>query len=327
MYTLKKEMPELKKPEGLPSLVKRLGTPESTLLLQSPSHVFQIPQVDGAIGYYKIGNCAIVIGDPICLPKDFAELTHAFHLHCQEKELKTVYFLVHCDFAHWAIAHGCRTLIQVCSELSINPTSFREKQKLRWKINQSVQQGVLIKEYRNFEPSLENRIKKAIETWSKERSGPQIYLGKIDFFHSNPEKRVFYAKLKDKIIGVLVLSPLDRFNGWVVSFHLALKSAPIGTTEHLMTSVVNSLASENCRFLCLGVIAGTKLGEMVGLGPFGKTIASFIFRVARWLFKLDKKAIYLNKYHPDLLSTYFLCKDNLTITELLAIKKLLNVKL
>lgn len=326
MYNLKDEIEE-SKPEPFASIVKRLGNPESTTLLHSPCKIFQIDQVDGVIGYYQVANCAVVIGDPICLPQDTAELTNAFHLHCQECDLKTVYLLAYHDFAHWAIKNGCRTLIQVGSELSINPTNFRTKQKLRWKINQSIQHGVNVKEYKNFDLSLENQMKNTVHTWLKQRRGPQIHLGKINLFNNEVEKRIFYAEQKDKIIGLLVLTSLDRFQGWVVSIYLALADAPVGTTEHLMCSAFNTLANENCHFLCLGAVSGIKLGEVIGLSPFGKTMADFIFKASRWFFKLDGKAIYLNKYHPYLRSTFLLCKDKLTISELLAIKHVLNVKI
>jgi lysylphosphatidylglycerol synthetase-like protein (DUF2156 family) len=326
MYDLKDEASEFKKPEPLASIVKRLGNPESTTLLHSSCHVFQIPQVDGVIGYHQIGNCAVVVGDPICLPQDTAELTKAFHLYCQECDLKTVYLLAYHDFANWAINNGCRTLIQVGSELSIDPTKFQKKQKLRWKMNQSIQHGVHVEEYKNYDPSLEYQMKNTIHTWSKQRRGPQIHLGDIHLFNSDAEKRIFYAKQNDRIIGVLMLTPVDRFQGWVVSSYLAILEAPAGTTEHLICSTIDSLANENCHFLCLGAVSGTQLGEVIGLSPFGKTAADLIFKTARWFFKLDAKAIYLKKYHPHFRSTFLLSRGKLRIAELLAIKHVLNVK-
>lgn len=327
MYKLKTEPSEFNNPQSLASLVKRLGTPESTTLLHTGCNIFQIPQVDGIIGYHQIGKCAVVIGDPICLPQDIAELIKAFHLYCQEQGLKTVYLLVYQDFANWAINNDCRTLIQVGSELSIDPTNFQIKQKLRWKINQSIQHGVDIKEYTNFDPVLENRMKNTIRTWVKQRRGPQIHLGEINFFSNDVEKRIFYAEKGDKIIGILRLTPVDRFQGWVVSSYLAISGAPVGTTEHLMCSTFDTLAAENCPFLCLGAISGTELGEVVGLPPFIKYFANLIFKMARVLFKLDAKAIYLNKYHPYLRSTFLVCRGKLTISELLAIKHVLHVRL
>ncbi len=219
MHNLKGER---SKPESLASIVKRLGHPESTTLLHSSCHVFQIPQVDGAIGYHRSRDCAIVVGDPICLPQDIETLTQAFHFHCQESKLKTVYLSAYHDFAHWAINNGCRTLVQVGSELSINPTHFQKKHKLRWAINQSIQYGVDVKEYKDVDPALEDQMKQAISTWLQQRSGPQIHLGKMNFFNSAIEKRIFYAQQKDKIVGLLMLTPVDRYQGWVLSFYLAI---------------------------------------------------------------------------------------------------------
>ena len=327
MHNLDDETSEFKKLESFASFVKRLGNPESTTLLHSNCNVFQIAQVDGVIGYHLIGNCAVVIGDPICLPQDSAELAKAFHLYCQERNWKAVYLLTHHDFAHWAISKECRTLIQVGSELSIDPKNFQLKHKLRRKINQSIKLGVQVKEYKEFDLSLENQIKNTIHTWMKQKRGPQIHLGNTPFFNGDDKKRIFYAQENDKIIGVLMLTPVDRFQGWVVSSYLALSDAPLGTTEHLMCSTLDSLAHENCPFFCLGIVSGTQLGEVIGLSPFSKALANLIFITAKWFFKLDTKAIYLNKYHPHLRPTFLLCKDKLKIKELFAIKHVLNVKL
>lgn len=326
MYDLQDETSKFKQPEQLASIVKRLGSPENTTLLHSPCNVFQIPQVDGVIGYYQFRNCAVVVGDPICLPKDIEELTKAFHFHCQENGLKTVYLLAYHDFAHWGIENGCHTLIQIGSEISINPTNFQKKTKLRSKIKQSTEHGVSVKEYKDFDPSLENQMNNTIRTWLKQRRGPQIHLGDINFFNSDAEKRIFYAQQKDKIIGVLMLTPVDRFQGWVVSNYLAISDSPVGTTEHLMCTVFDALANENCHYLCLGFASGTKIGEVIGVNPFVKTAANLIFRAARWAFKLDSKESYLKKFQPSLRPTFLLCRNKLTITELLAIKQVLNVK-
>lgn len=320
-------MSEFQKNESLASLVKRLGTPFSPTLLQSCCKVFHIPQVDGAIGYHQIGNCAIVIGDPICLPPDSKKLAQAFHVHCQKSNLKTLYLLTSQDFAHWAIHNGCRTLIQVGSELSINPIDFQIKHKLRWQVNRAIQHGVRVEEYKTFDPSLENQMKSTIETWLKQRRGPQIHLGIVNFFNKDVEKRIFYARHKDKVMGVLMLIRLDRFRGWVASSYLAIRKAPVGTTEHLICSAIDSLAREKCPFLSLGGISGNKLGEVIGISFVSKILANLIFKVVRFCFKLDAKAIYLHKFHPCFSSTFLLCRDKLTISELLKLKQVLNVKL
>ena len=326
MHNLIEERPKLEKSESLASLVKRLGNPESTMMLYSPCHMFQIPQIDGAIGYHQVGSCAVVIGDPICSPQDIPELTKAFHLHCEASHLKTIYLLAHHDFAHWGIQNGYRTLIEIGTELSIDPTSFHEEHNVRRKVNSATKHGVQVKEYQQFDPLLEKGIKNAIQTWLQERRGPQIHVGTLDLNH-NSEIRIFYAQQQDKIVGVLILTPLDRFQGWAESYNIAISNAPVGTTELLMCSTLKSLANENCRFLCLGTASGAELGEIIGLTFFGKNLARLIFKTANWIFKLSAKTVYLNKYRPHSQPIFLLSKDKLTITQLLAIKHILNVKL
>lgn len=309
------------------SVVKRLGNPVSTILLDSPYCVFQMPEVDGIIGYQLVRNCAVVLGDPICLPEDTAKLTKAFQLHCQKLNLRIIYFLVSNSFAHWAINNGCNTLIQAGEEVIIDPTSYHKVQKLRWKIKQSIKHGVIIKEYKDFDPSIEDQIKNTINVWLKEKQGPQIHLGNLDHFVTTADKRIFYAIQNNKIIGLLKLSPIDRFQGWVLSFSLAIPAAPVGTSEHLMSFAFDTLASENCHFLCLGAIAGTKLGEIIGLSTFAKFIANLVFKISKKLFRLDARTVYLFKYHPCLSPTYFLISGKLTFMDLMVLKDILNVRL
>lgn len=311
------------KNESLASTVKRLGNPISTLLLDLDCLLFRIPDLDGIIGYQIYGNCAVVIGDPICLPANRANLTQAFQDFCRTQKWKIVYFLASEPFAHWAINNGCRTLIQVGEKLVVDPTAFRKKQKIRWKINQSVRNGVVIKEYLNLDPMLEKQMKNTIETWLKTKRGPQIYLGTITA--DTQEKRIFYAMQNNKIVGLLALSSIDLFDGWVVKFYLALDS-PVGVTEHLMCAVIDTLAQDNCHFLCLGAASGSELGEIVGLSPFSKFAARCIFKLSKWLFNLDTRKKYLNKYNPNLSPTYILTSGKLSITELWSLKKTLNVK-
>lgn len=311
----------------LASVVKRLGNPVSPNLLNLPCSIFQIPEIDGIIGYQQVNDTAIVIGDPICLPKNIETLTQAFHLFCKRENLTIVYLLVSYSFAQWGISNECQTLIQVGEKLIMNPTKFQKRQKLRWKINQSIQNGVVIKEYKNFDPTLENQMKNTTEIWLKSKNGPQIYLGNLTPNFNDEGRRFFYALQNDKIVGLINISRIDQFNGWVVNSFLALSAAPVGTTEHLFNAVIETLDEEKCHFLCLGAVSGSNLGEMVGLNPFSKCVAHVVFKIVKWFFNLGARKTYFNKYQPHFHPTYFLISGKFTLKELMAIKKVFNVTL
>lgn len=314
--------------ELLSSTVRRLGSPVSTILLHTPScQIFSVPDVEGVIGYQKIKNCAVVIGDPVCLPEHAGRLTKAFHAYCQMHDLKMIFLLASEPFAQWAINNGSRTSIQVGEELFINPVNFRTNQKLRWKISKSLRGGIVIKEYRGDNPLLESQMKTLIETWKKARQGPQIYLGNLDFSINGVFKRIFYASQDGKIVGLLMLVPVDRLQGWVINAFLTIPGASQCIPEHVMCSTIETLANENCRFFCLGAVSGSHLGEIVGLNHFSKFLAHLIFKFSKWYFKLNTRAVYLYKFHPSSSRMYLLLNDKLTSVELMAIKQILNVKL
>src|SRR5262245_18443292 len=126
MHSLSKHPMESKASETLASIVKRLGNPASTMMLNSSCSSFSIPEVDGVIGYRLIRNCAVAIGDPVCLPKDIPRLTEAFQAYCQKSAWSIVYLLTSKSFAHWAINNGCPTLIEPSEELILDPANFQQ---------------------------------------------------------------------------------------------------------------------------------------------------------------------------------------------------------
>lgn len=316
MTTLIKESTQLEK------MIDRFGTPAALLLLNSPHLIFQHPEVEGLIGYQIAGNCAVVIGDPLCSPEDAPKLSKAFNAHCKKTDLPVVYLLASEPFAH--SAHGCKTLLQVGDQLVLDPTQFQAKQKLRWKIHQSEQHGVFVKEYDH--PQIEDQLKETMQKWREGKQGPQIYLETFDFFEGYEKKRIFIAEHQGKMIGILMLLYLGPAQGWVVTSLFALPDAPVGVTEHLMSHAIQILAEENCRYLCLG-FASSGVGEMIGISPLTQSLISCIYALSSWLFHLDAKMEYFNKYHPTYYPTYILCSENIGIKELLAIKTILNVKL
>lgn len=309
----------------LASVVKRLGNPVSALLLTSPCSTFTTPKIDGMIGYQLVNNCAIVMGDPMCKLHEIPDLTAAFHQFCQEQNLSIIYFLASESFSQWAIHHRCKVLIQVGEKLILNPLSFAKKQKLRWKVNQSLLQGVKVSEYKDKDPNLEKRMQESIDLWINSKQGAQIFVGgKPNPFPIDENKRVFYATYGDKVVGLVVLSRLDQYQGWVIIAYFATPHAPVGVTEHLMCAVFETLAHEACPYVCLGAVSGSALGKVLGMSPLGKLCARCIFAFSRWFYQFETRKIYFKKYRPSFQPTYLLFDEKLSIRDLLALQKIIK---
>lgn len=328
MATLIQEMSKFEEKDAeLISSINRFGNPTSLLLLNSACRTFHLSEINGMIGYQLIGNCAVVIGDPLCSAQDIPKLTQAFDADCRKEGRSVVYLLASESFAHSEIHHTCHTLLQVGDKLILDPTKFKMKQKLRWKMHQSIEHGVTIKEYDQYNPKIENHLKETMQKWQSEKHGPQIYLGTLDLFEDYGNKRIFFAEHEGEIVGILMVLYLAATDGWVLTSLLALKGSPIGVTEHLMSHVLSALTEENCHYLCLGFVSAANVGEMEGISSFSQSLIQWTYGLSRWLFHLDAKRIYFNKYHPTYYPAYILCSDKLGLKELLAIKTTLNVKL
>jgi lysylphosphatidylglycerol synthetase-like protein (DUF2156 family) len=328
MNTVQENIAALQSEEvWLAELIKRWGTPVSALLISLPYRLFRVPNLEGAIGYQLVGNCAVVIGDPLCAPNETALLAEEFHLHAQKCNWSIVYLLASKSFTHWALQNGCQSAIHVVDSLVIDPQNFQIKEKLRWKIRQSMQKEVLIAEYQHDDPSLEQQIQDAIETWLQHKHGPQIFLGEINPFSKYPRRRIFYALKNNKIVGFLQMLNIQLYGGWTVSTFLATPQAPAGVSEHLISTVIETLAQENCRFLCLGFAVGHKLGEIAGMRLLAKWMAQFIFQLAKWLFRLDARSVYYKKFNPQKVPAFLLFSNKMSFQELLALKQVLKVQL
>lgn len=305
------------------SAVESFGTPISALLFDVSCQFFSIPGVEGFIGYQLFKRHAIVIGNPVCAPQDISQLTRAFHAYAQERDWTILYLLASKSFGNWSVEHGfCQTMIQVGKEGFVDPTQFQARQKLRWKVNQAIHSGVKIKETQNPSPDLLRQLQGAIRTWLNERNGFQIHLGSFDSLVTDSQKRIFYATHHDTVVGVLALSPIRQ--GWVMSGFLALSHGPVGTSEHLICTAIQQLAEEECTYLCLGVVAGSQMGKMVGIHPLIRSLAHVAFRTIRWLFHLDSREIYFDKFHPSWEPTYLLCSGRLSLGGILALKMVIQ---
>lgn len=286
----------------------RYGSTASEAMFDFPCKFFQIPQCSGIIAYRVEYNCAIVLGDPICPENEISQLTEAFHRFCQESNLNVIYVIVSEKFARWARQSHCNILIEVCEELIINPEEdpCLESSRMRHKVSRAIKKGLTVHEYIPFNEEIENALKEVGVKWEKAIKGWHMYLGHLNFFENYTGKRWFYVKDKDRIISMLMLSKLDAYDGWLLKFLATLPDAYHDTSEFLMTSVLEILRKENCRFLTKGMVPLDYLGEISGLGSISSKISRGIYQVISWIFQFKKRKEYWLRYNPKVQPSYLL---------------------
>lgn len=293
------------------NLVHEWGCSISEAVLDSSCNYFHIPEIEGFIGYRIAYGCAVVLGDPICPENQKATLAEAFQAYCQENHMTTMYFIASEKFSTWAINHVSKILIEVGEEIVfdpfIDPTLGHKGAKLRNTIHHAQHLGLTVKEYTSQDLNLEKKILEVGEIWLKARKGPQIYLGHLNFFDNKNNRRWFYLQdASQKIIGMALLSRLNAYEGWLLKFLIVIPDAPRGASELLMTSILDTLRQENCHFITYGMVPIDHLGKIVGLGIFSKQIAKISFQMAKWIFHLNQRKIYWQKFHPQSEKSYLL---------------------
>lgn len=316
----------------LESWLHRWGCSISEAILDSECNIFRTADINGFIGYRLESDCAIMYGDPICAIDDKPRLAHAFHHYCQEKNMNMACIAASEQFAKWAIKDLCHVMIEVGQELIFDPqhdpTEGPKGHKLRYKVNHLLHNGLQVHEYLASDAKLEQAMEEVAATWLKVRRGPQIYLSNLKFFDTRIGRRWFYVKNGDHIIGVAMLSRRDANRGWLLKFLIVVPKAPYGTSELLTTSILETLRKENCHFLTYGMVTSDRLGEMIGIGKCSAWFARFSYKIIKWIFKLNHRNLYWQKFHPQTRPLYLLFgKPHFGWQEIRALMQSLKIKM
>lgn len=299
------------------------------MLLDPHYQYFMVPNLEGFIGYRAESHCAVVTGDPICADKDMPQLTYAFHEFCKQNGWSVVYLVVSEKFKLWAMGKVCHASLHFGEELIVDPFNDpmkgRKGEKLRWKVNKAAKEGVVIDEYHGNDSELEKEIEVAARSWLKARKGPQIYLADVDVFSSRFGKRWFYAKQNNRVIGLVVINRIDKHHGWVLNTLMTVPNAPVGSSEYLMTNLIEVLRSESCHSFTVGVVPRRSLGKIEGLNVFSALIARGCFKIANWFFHIHSRHSFWKKFLPAPAPSYLLFSNaKIKLNELIAIKKSVN---
>lgn len=324
------ELCEETKPLSLAQMVERFGSSVSLGFLDSSSLTFSIPEVEGVIGYHQSCGCAVVYGDPVCSWKDAPVLASAFHQFCRERGYRVIYSMVSKRFADWAMDDLCNVCIGTTEELFLDPLNYPKAgpsgRTLKKKVNHSIRDGVSVQEYLEKDSSLEKAMEDVTNLWLTGRKGLQLYLARVELFEERIGKRWFYAKRGDEVVGVLLLNRLDAFDGWLLHMVMVAKDAPIGTSEHLIITLLDTLIAENCHYLSFGPSITGELRDMRGLSAQWQWGAEKIFSWMKKIINLEGRRAFWKKFEPESAPSYYLFEGKgIKLRELLALRNSIHL--
>lgn len=293
-------------------LVRRWGGLATDALLDPQCQVFSIPHIEGFIGYRMTYGCAVVYGNPVCAPENAPELAQAFHRFGQERFKNIIYLTISEPFAKWAIQNLCKTLIEYGEEIYLDPHCNPKNRQgtyaslVRRKVRHAQRIGVSVQEYKPNDLKIEKAIEQVGVAWLRARRGPQVHISNVHLFDHRMGKRWFYAQQGDQIVGVVVLNRLESRQGWHLNHLMFTSQAANGTPELLITSVLETLANEECPFVSFGAVPAHDLGEMIGLTKFSTWMTRKAYKIASRFFHLPGHKMFWNKFFPETRPSYLL---------------------
>lgn len=313
------------------SYVRRWGGPTSDAVLDPAIEYFMCPKIEGVVGFRRSFKCAVVLGDPICALEARNALTLAFHEFAKAEDLSVIYIAASHSFTQWAMEHVCSSCIGLGEIVNYDPAedprqrSGTQGSLVRRKVKRAIREGVSIHELKRGDVELEKQVEEVGVKWLQSRKGPQIHISNVHLFEDCEGKRWFYAFFGGKMIGSISLNRLEALQGWLINHLMVLPEAPVGTSELLFTSILETLNQEGCRYATVGFILAKQLREIRGFGKFSSFLAKFMIEIARKVYDLDGLHTFWGKFHPKKEPSYLLfSRKKIGFKELLGVSRATN---
>ncbi len=320
--------------QHLVEVVRRWGGIATDAVLDPACNFFEVPHINGVIGYRLENSTAVVYGNPICALADIASLTLTFENFCKSQGWDSIYVGASESFANWAINNICGISIEFGHELFLDPHidpreySGTQGSLVRRKVRHAQHEGTTVQEYLGHNPLLEQAMEEVGSKWLQGRKGPQVHISQAHLFQDRFGKRWFYAMQGTQIVGVVVLNQLQEKQGWLLNHIMFIPEAPHGTPEFLVVTALTTVAQENCHYVSFGNVARSNLGEIKGLGKVSNWLTKIIYKLARTLFHLDGHVKFWEKFHPQHDPSYLLFHgSSITLNQILSLKQALNMNI
>ncbi|NUO50194.1 MAG: DUF2156 domain-containing protein [Polyangiaceae bacterium] len=271
-------------------LVTRFGGASSYVAADPSCDRFTARGVEGLIPYREGPRCRVAFGDPVCHPDAVDALAEHFRSECAKDGRTVIYAAAGEAFARRCVDRGYAA-IEFGEEIVLDPSHDRlsgaDGRELRKKVRRAEREGVTVREHIAQDARLiEVAMRGVAEAWLGAKRGPQACIAPIRGFAPSTSRRWFYAASSSRMLGVVSLVRMDARNGWVIEHLFHHPDAPPGTSEILLTRVLDVIAEEGATHVTFGTAPLAALGRVYGVAPMQAVGARLVFDTAAKLFGL-----------------------------------------
>lgn len=245
---------ELKMPT-VEDLIANYGDATNTSWLDDRYKVWRHDATGAAIGYAEENGYALVMGNPLCDPRQYAPVISAFLLALRKDiDLRPIWLLVSAEVEHvLGEKLGWNTMSCVAEERiqvnSVDAAAAKKQSNIKKKQRQAEDAGVVTHVIDRGEPvpdELRGRIDKRIEDWKANRSGRQVHITEVRPWIDLKHRRFVWAEDREgQIAALVILHDLSPANGCQIKFALDFPGSPNGTIELAIARAIALVAASS----------------------------------------------------------------------------------
>lgn len=213
---------------------------------------------ESVVGYVTANNVRVVAGAPVCSEEAVAKVTAEFETDSAENRSTVCYFGAEArlDSLYRGATDHSNVLLgaQPVWHPARWPDIVARHSSIRSQLNRARNKGVVVTEWPVKKAHDNAELRSCLHAWLESKGMPPLH------FVIEPEtltrlenRRIFVAEANGIVAAFLVLSPIPERAGWLTEQFPHRPGAPNGTVELMMDFAFQTIASENCEYITLGL--------------------------------------------------------------------------
>ncbi|MEO8519762.1 MAG: DUF2156 domain-containing protein [Acidobacteriota bacterium] len=269
---------------------------------------FVDPRMSGLIGYEDRAGVAVVMGDPLCAPRDTEQFLATFLSQRPRASSRAVFVSASAGFAERAVQSDCGALkIGEEAVFDLDRYSFTggAMKRLRYHEGRARRQGLDVVNIAAAElrgHPLVSAIDAVTAAWVKQHAigalGFLLALRPLD----EPDKagkRVFVACANGRPIAFLTAVPLPAANGVYLEDYIRGSEVPDGTAELLLHEAADDMRARGYDYVSLGTapLAGITPADSRH-HPVAGWALRMVFDNVSWPYDFKSLRAFKARFHP-----------------------------
>lgn len=306
-------------PAELPTvenLIANYGDATNTSWLDDRYQVWRHAATGAAIGYAEENGYALVMGNPLCDPRQYAAVISAFLRAVRTSiDLRPIWLLVSADVERiLGTKLGWNTMSCVAEERvqldggggddgeEASAAEAARHSMVKKKERQARDAGVTIHVLDKGEPvpeELQHRCDQRIADWKASRAGKQqVHITEVRPWVDLAHRRFVWAEDKEgNVAALVVLHVLAQAHGWQIKFALDFPGAPHGTIELAIARAISLVAAAGARTVTFGAGATRDMAFGPHLqGTMRAKILARTYRTVAEQLRLYQKSEFRDKF-------------------------------